>query len=49
MDLTARDATADERQVYWRQLTNLPAGTRGYQDAAGPPHPLVVCEPGTTP
>ena len=49
MDLRARDATADERQVYWRQLTRIYPPYKGYQDAADRRIPLVVCEPGTTP
>ena len=49
MDLTARDATADERQVYWRKLARIYPPYKGYQDAADRRIPLVVCEPGTTP
>ena len=49
MDLTARDATADERRLYWRTLTRIYPPYKGYQDAADRRIPLVVCEAGTTP
>ena len=45
MELTARDATDDERRLYWRQLTRIYPPYRGYQDAADRRIPLVVCEP----
>ncbi len=44
-DMTARDATDDERRVYWRQLTRIYPPYKGYQDAADRRIPLVVCEP----
>ena len=43
--LTARDATADERRLYWRKLTRIYPPYKGYQDAADRRIPLVVCEP----
>ena len=45
MALTARDATADERRLYWRKLTRIYPPYKGYQDAADRRIPLVVCEP----
>ncbi|KDE99340.1 cytochrome C [Mycolicibacterium aromaticivorans JS19b1 = JCM 16368] len=44
-EMTARDATDDERRVYWRQLTRIYPPYKGYQDAADRRIPLVVCEP----
>jgi deazaflavin-dependent oxidoreductase (nitroreductase family) len=44
-DMTARDATDDERRLYWRQLTRIYPPYKGYQDAADRRIPLVVCEP----
>ncbi|BBX05741.1 deazaflavin-dependent nitroreductase [Mycolicibacterium aichiense] len=44
-NMTARDATDDERRVYWRQLTRIYPPYKGYQDAADRRIPLVVCEP----
>ncbi len=44
-DMSARDATDDERRVYWRQLTRIYPPYKGYQDAADRRIPLVVCEP----
>jgi deazaflavin-dependent oxidoreductase (nitroreductase family) len=43
--MTARDATDDERRLYWRQLTRIYPPYKGYQDAADRRIPLVVCEP----
>lgn len=44
-DMTARDATDEERRLYWRQLTRIYPPYKGYQDAADRRIPLVVCEP----
>jgi F420H(2)-dependent quinone reductase len=44
-DMTARDATDDERRLYWPQLTRIYPPYKGYQDAADRRIPLVVCEP----
>ncbi|GAY19137.1 deazaflavin-dependent nitroreductase [Mycobacterium sp. shizuoka-1] len=44
-EMTARDATDDERRVYWRKLTRIYPPYKGYQDAADRRIPLVVCEP----
>ncbi|WP_328363387.1 nitroreductase family deazaflavin-dependent oxidoreductase [Mycobacterium sp. NBC_00419] len=45
MEMTARDATDDERRLYWRKLTRIYPPYKGYQDAADRRIPLVVCEP----
>lgn len=45
IDMTARDATEDERRLYWRKLTRIYPPYKGYQDAADRRIPLVVCEP----
>jgi deazaflavin-dependent oxidoreductase (nitroreductase family) len=44
-DMTARDATDEERRLYWRKLTRIYPPYKGYQDAADRRIPLVVCEP----
>jgi len=44
-DMTARDATDDERRLYWRKLTRIYPPYKGYQEAADRRIPLVVCEP----
>lgn len=44
-EMIARDATDDERRLYWRQLTRIYPPYKGYQDAADRRIPLVVCEP----
>lgn len=44
-DLTARDATENERKRYWPQLTEVYPPYRGYREATGRVIPLVVCEP----
>ena len=45
MDLLARDATDDERRLYWRKLTRIYPPYKGYQEATDRRIPLVVCEP----
>jgi deazaflavin-dependent oxidoreductase (nitroreductase family) len=45
MELSAQDATDDERRLYWRKLTRIYPPYKGYQDAADRRIPLVVCEP----
>ena len=44
-EMAARDATDDERRLYWRQLTRIYPPYKGYQEAANRRIPLVVCEP----
>lgn len=44
LDMTARDATHEERAKYWPQLIRIYPPYRGYQEAADRPIPLVVCE-----
>lgn len=44
-DLTARDATDEERKLYWPKLIKMYPPYRGYRDAADRVIPLVVCEP----
>jgi deazaflavin-dependent oxidoreductase (nitroreductase family) len=45
LDLTARDATDDERKRYWPNLIRMYPPYRGYREAADRKIPLVVCEP----
>jgi F420H(2)-dependent quinone reductase len=45
LDLTARDATDDERKRYWPKLIRMYPPYRGYREAADRKIPLVVCEP----
>lgn len=45
LELTARDASDEERAVYWTQLTRVYPPYRGYRDATDRKIPLVVCEP----
>jgi deazaflavin-dependent oxidoreductase (nitroreductase family) len=45
LDMTARDATADERKQYWPKLIRMYPPYRGYREAAQRSIPLVVCEP----
>jgi deazaflavin-dependent oxidoreductase (nitroreductase family) len=44
LDLTARDATDDERIRYWRWLTKIYPPYANYRDATDRVIPLVVCE-----
>ncbi|GAA4634825.1 nitroreductase family deazaflavin-dependent oxidoreductase [Mycolicibacterium sediminis] len=44
-DMTARDATDDERADYWPRLTRMYPPYRDYRQAADRVIPLVVCEP----
>jgi F420H(2)-dependent quinone reductase len=46
LQLSARDATADERDRYWPLLIRMYPPYRGYRDATDRVIPLVVCEPG---
>lgn len=48
-DMTARDATDDERTRYWPRLTRMYPPYRGYREAADRVIPLVVCEPAWAP
>lgn len=45
LDLTARDATDDERNRYWPKLIRMYPPYRGYREAADRKIPLVICEP----
>ena len=45
LDLTARDATDEERKRYWPKLIRMYPPYRGYREAADRKIPLVVCEP----
>jgi deazaflavin-dependent oxidoreductase (nitroreductase family) len=45
LDLTARDATEDERKRYWPRLIKMYPPYRGYRQAADRVIPMVVCEP----
>jgi deazaflavin-dependent oxidoreductase (nitroreductase family) len=44
-DMTARDATDEERKRYWPPLIRMYPPYKGYRDAADRVIPLVVCEP----
>jgi deazaflavin-dependent oxidoreductase (nitroreductase family) len=44
LDLIARDATDDERKLYWRKLTRIYPPYQGYREASDRVIPLVVCE-----
>jgi deazaflavin-dependent oxidoreductase (nitroreductase family) len=44
LDLTARDATDEERRHYWPRLIEMYPPYRGYREAADRVIPLVVCE-----
>jgi deazaflavin-dependent oxidoreductase (nitroreductase family) len=45
LDLTARDATDDERKRLWPKLIRMYPPYRNYRDATDRVIPLVVCEP----
>jgi F420H(2)-dependent quinone reductase len=45
LDLTARDATDEERARYWRWLIKIYPPYANYRDATDRVIPLVVCEP----
>jgi deazaflavin-dependent oxidoreductase (nitroreductase family) len=45
LQLSARDATDDERDRYWPPLIRMYPPYRGYRDATDRVIPLVVCEP----
>jgi F420H(2)-dependent quinone reductase len=47
LDMTARDATDEERRRYWPVLIKMYPPYKGYRDAADRVIPLVVCEPAT--
>ena len=44
-DLTARDATDEERAKYWRQLVDMYPSYEDYQSWTDRTIPIVVCEP----
>ena len=45
LDMTARDATDEERKRYWPKLVRMYPPYRNYREAADRVIPLVVCEP----
>ena len=45
LELTARDATEDERNRYWPMLIKLYPPYRGYREATDRVIPMVICEP----
>jgi F420H(2)-dependent quinone reductase len=45
LQLSARDATAEERDRYWPPLIKMYPPYRGYRDATDRVIPLVMCEP----
>lgn len=45
LELTARDATDEERKRYWPLLIKMYPPYRGYRQAADRVIPMVVCEP----
>jgi F420H(2)-dependent quinone reductase len=47
LDMTARDATDEERRRYWPVLIKMYPPYKGYRDATDRVIPLVVCEPAT--
>ena len=47
LDLTARDATDDERAKYWPQLVDMYPSYDDYQSWTDRTIPVVICEPST--
>jgi F420H(2)-dependent quinone reductase len=45
LNLVARDATVEERKVYWPKLIKMYPPYREYREATDRVIPLVVCEP----
>jgi F420H(2)-dependent quinone reductase len=45
LDMTARDATDEERKRYWPPLIRMYPPYKGYRDVTDRVIPLVVCEP----
>lgn len=45
LDLLARDASDDERKLYWPKLIRMYPPYRNYRQATDRVIPLVVCEP----
>ena len=45
LEMTARDATDEERRRYWPVLIRMYPPYKNYRDAADRVIPLVVCEP----
>jgi F420H(2)-dependent quinone reductase len=45
LNLTARDATDDERAKYWPQLVTMYPSYEDYQSWTDRTIPIVVCEP----
>jgi deazaflavin-dependent oxidoreductase (nitroreductase family) len=43
--MSARDATDEERRIYWPVLIRMYPPYKGYRDATARVIPLVVCEP----
>jgi deazaflavin-dependent oxidoreductase (nitroreductase family) len=45
LEMTARDATDEERRRYWPVLIKMYPPYKNYRDATDRVIPLVVCEP----
>jgi deazaflavin-dependent oxidoreductase (nitroreductase family) len=45
LDLTARDATDDERAEYWPQLVKMYPSFESYQSWTDRTIPVVICDP----
>jgi F420H(2)-dependent quinone reductase len=45
LDLTARDATDEERAHYWPQLVKMYSGYDDYQSWTDRTIPLIICDP----
>ncbi len=45
LDLTARDATEDERAKYWPQLVDMYPSYEDYQSWTDRTIPIVICDP----
>src|ERR1700751_1277220 len=45
LDLTARDATEEERANYWPQLVKMYSGYEEYQSWTDRTIPIVICDP----
>jgi len=45
LDLTARDATDEERANYWPQLVKMYSGYEDYQSWTDRTIPIVICDP----
>jgi F420H(2)-dependent quinone reductase len=45
LELTARDATDDERARYWPQLVKMYSGYEDYQSYTDRTIPIIICDP----